>query len=154
MTKNISLYQKYTYSKLNYLINWASTTNYFINFNGILFGLKLVSARVYTVTAGEEVRSYRETCPALGQGSSWFSSSVNCRLLFPLLGSVAGLFSWCPWHFVNPPDPVYSWLYLDNRIIPCSGPTHAKPWPGLGSMLGNIWPKTPRPSLVTFGKAQ
>ena len=44
---------KNTSRKFNYLISWASITNYFINFTGILFGLKLASTRVYTVTAAQ-----------------------------------------------------------------------------------------------------
>ena len=32
---------------------YITITNYYDNFSGILFGLKLASTRVYTVTAGE-----------------------------------------------------------------------------------------------------
>ena len=35
------------HTKCNSSINWASTTNYFINFIGILLGLKLASTRVW-----------------------------------------------------------------------------------------------------------
>ena len=46
MTTNI--YENGTYLQFNYWIDSVYTTNYF-NFNIILFGLKLVSKRIYTV---------------------------------------------------------------------------------------------------------
>ena len=41
MTKNK------TYSKLSYLTNFASSTNYIIYFSDVLFGLKYVQNRMY-----------------------------------------------------------------------------------------------------------
>ena len=40
-------------SKLNYLINWASTTNYILHFIDILFGLKSAWNRIYRGLAGQ-----------------------------------------------------------------------------------------------------
>ena len=48
----IILFRK-TRRNLNYLINSASITSYFIILGCILFGLKLASIRLYTVTAAQ-----------------------------------------------------------------------------------------------------
>ena len=46
--------------KLKYLISWASTTDDFINFSGILFGLKLSWKRIYPGSAGQgSVKTYQ-----------------------------------------------------------------------------------------------
>ena len=42
-----------TFSTLNYLTNWAFTTNYFIHFSDILFGLKSAWNRKYTGIEGQ-----------------------------------------------------------------------------------------------------
>ena len=41
MTKNVNNFWKYGYSKLNYLTNWASTTNYIIHFQWHIIWLKI-----------------------------------------------------------------------------------------------------------------
>ena len=42
MTKNMSIYEKRSSPKCYSLNNWASITNYFVDFSDILFGLKHV----------------------------------------------------------------------------------------------------------------
>ena len=42
MTKNMSIYEKWSCSKCNYLVNCASITKYFVDFRDILFDLILV----------------------------------------------------------------------------------------------------------------
>ena len=42
MTKNMSIFETWSFTKFNYLINRVSITNYFVDFSVILIGLKLV----------------------------------------------------------------------------------------------------------------
>ena len=47
---------KYTSSKLNYLTNWKSTTNYIIHLSDLLFDLISVLKRIYTGVAGQRLK--------------------------------------------------------------------------------------------------
>ena len=54
MTKNIPLYEKWTTHKIYIFNEWTSYTEYFVDFSGILFDIKLtwkLSIYMYTVLA-------------------------------------------------------------------------------------------------------
>ena len=41
--------------EITILINWASITNYFMDFSVILFPLKLIRKRIYTALAAQQL---------------------------------------------------------------------------------------------------
>ena len=49
MTKNMSIYKKWSSEKCIYLISWTYITNYFTDYSDILFGLKIAWNQIYTV---------------------------------------------------------------------------------------------------------
>ena len=57
--------------KLKYLINWASTTEYFINFSGILFRLKLSWKRIYPGPAGQGLKGLNSKSHFTCGGWKW-----------------------------------------------------------------------------------
>ena len=151
-----SIDEKWSCLKCNHLINWASITNYLVDFSGILFGVKVIG-KVYMGIQQPDIHSWYiwgSSSPTSTHGIYGAPAARHPLMVYMGLQQ-PGIHSWYIWDpaarhplmvymGIQQPD-IHSWFHVcwvRGRIL---FPVGTRPWPSVGLTL----PRRPRrwPSL-------